>query len=460
MLPRVFAQEKKNQSAVFLLRWKPLMTGGRFCYQIHLPLACHLPRRLFCFVFLRFAECFIFNFRICYKTNHCSVFDYYSSWPLTWSLALSNISPWENNCVITSFKTETLCSRVSHLFSPLLITLPDGKWTCLCFPPPQAYIRGTRAVFASADWPPVCVFQVKPAPWLQLWSSTEEGGCACLRMLPGSPDRHVTLENLTPSADPLVAFTFIFSLPWPAERVASLFVELFLICQEELLFWTCCFSLFMPRATKAAVGGIARSGWPVVVCCCSWDSCSTWCSPRASGSTWSTPSCPRATERYEASEESSTMRSWPRWNSTSECHMPPRPSESAASSLRKLRARGKRSATPHSLRRSVPRMCMGFCPRSCCRCGSPTTWMPQRRTFRTRARTAYTSTSTYPLRTVSEKKEKHFFSFNLSVFFFAFKKGQNKVSMKHFQSVRAASTPFKCFKLYMCPSHCIVRIVL
>lgn len=32
--------------------------------------------------------------------------------------------------------------------------------------------------------------------------------------------------------------------------------------------------------------------------------------------------------------------------------------------------------------------------------------------------------------------------------------------MKHFQSVRTASTPFKCFELYMCPSHCIVTIVL
>lgn len=117
--------------------------------------------------------------------------------------------------------------------------------------------------------------------------------------------------------------------------------------------------------------------------------------------------------------------------------MLPRPSESAASSLQKPPARGKRSATPRSSHRSVPRTCTGFCLRSCYRCGSRTTWTPRPLTFRTRVRTAFTSTSTYPLRMVSDKKRKPKLlhetqkAINLvSQLSFAFRKGQNKGQRK------------------------------
>ncbi|KAK1883044.1 Neuroligin-2 [Dissostichus eleginoides] len=74
------------------------------------------------------------------------------------------------------------------------------------------------------------------------------------------------------------------------------------------------------------------------------------------------------------------------------------PSVSAAFSLLKLQAHGKRFAMPPNLHQSVPRMSTGFYLRSCYQCGSQTTWMLQRPTFRTRARIAFTSTSMYPLK--------------------------------------------------------------
>ncbi|XP_067350762.1 neuroligin-2b isoform X4 [Channa argus] len=62
---------------------------------------------------------------------------------------------------------------------------------------------------------------------------------------------------------------------------------------------------------------------------------------------------------------------------------------------------------PPILHLCVPRMCMGFYLRSCCQCGSQTTWMLRRPTFRTRVRTAFTSTSMYPLKMVSPLTKKH-----------------------------------------------------
>lgn len=113
-------QNKKNQRAVFLFRWKPLTTGGRFCYQqIHLSLACHPPQRfVLCFcallnvLFSILGSVFSF---LCFKTNHC---------PLRWIIIRDGpwldhwlcpiFSQWQNNCLIASFKTENLCSQASH----------------------------------------------------------------------------------------------------------------------------------------------------------------------------------------------------------------------------------------------------------------------------------------------------------------------------------------------------------
>ena len=76
------------------------------------------------------------------------------------------------------------------------------------------------------------------------------------------------------------------------------------------------------------------------------------------------------------------------------------PRAPAASSRPRPPPRGPACATPPPCRPPARRTCTGRCPPSCYPCGSPTTWRRPPPTCRTRARTACTSASTCPPRTV------------------------------------------------------------
>ncbi|XP_057395362.1 neuroligin-2-like isoform X2 [Balaenoptera acutorostrata] len=82
------------------------------------------------------------------------------------------------------------------------------------------------------------------------------------------------------------------------------------------------------------------------------------------------------------------------------------PRAPAASSRPRPPPRGPACATPPPCRPPARRTCTGRCPPSCYPCGSPTTWRRPPPTCRTRARTACTSASTCPPRTVCSQKKR------------------------------------------------------
>lgn len=136
---------KRNHSAVFWFRWKPLVAGGRFCYRrIHLPLHYHPTWLVFyyLFAFFQLAECFILKFSV--QSSPSSDTKQTTAACLTFIQAVLDLNidccQMQNICMMTSFDFSNTTA---------LMTFSDWNLTCLSFLP---VFLDTRVVHASADF--------------------------------------------------------------------------------------------------------------------------------------------------------------------------------------------------------------------------------------------------------------------------------------------------------------------